>query len=135
MGLAALENIITERTTKGPFTSLFEFCKRIDLRTSNKRVLNILICAGAFDDIPGTRAQKVNDLEKIMDLAAEHKKVAATGQMGLFMMSPGLMINTKKHNNDDFIYQMIPDWSNKEKLEKEKEVIGFYLSAHPLEYL
>lgn len=128
VGLAALENIITERTAKGPFTSLMEFCKRIDLRTSNKRVLEHLICAGAFDSLPATRAQKVNDLEKIMDLAAEYKKVIATGQMGLFIMD-------RTHDNndsDDFIFQIIPEWSNKETLEKEKEVIGFYLSAHPL---
>lgn len=132
VGLAALENILAERSTKGPFTSLFEFCKRIDLRTSNKRVLEHLICAGAFDTIPGTRAQKVNDLEKIMDLAAEHKKVAATGQMGLFMMS-GAPEQSNESNTEEFTYQIIPDWSDKEKLEKEKEVIGFYLSAHPLE--
>ena len=132
VGLAALENILNERNTKGPFTSLFEFCKRIDLRTSNKRVLEHLICAGAFDDIPGTRAQKVHDLEKIMDLAAEHKKVAATGQMGLFLMSPEAHEKNENTLNEDFLYQAIPDWSNKEKLEKEKEVIGFYLSAHPL---
>ena len=93
--LLRLKILLHERTTKGPFTSLFEFCKRIDLRTSNKRVLEHLICAGAFDDIPGTRAQKVHDLEKIMDLAAEHKKVAATGQMGLFMMSPEAHEKTK----------------------------------------
>ena len=132
VGLAALENIIAERTAKGPFTSLFEFCKRIDLRTSNKRVVEHLVCAGAFDTIPGTRAQKVNELEKIMDLAAEHKKVAATGQMGLFMMS-GAQDTNDESSSEEFVYQIIPDWSDKEKLEKEKEVIGFYLSAHPLE--
>ena len=58
VGLAALENIIAERTAKGPFTHLFEFCKRIDLRTSNKRVIEHLICAGAFDDIPGNSRTK-----------------------------------------------------------------------------
>lgn len=129
VGLAALENIINERTQKGAFTSLFNFCNRIDLRTSNKRVVEHLICAGAFDSVSGTRAQKVNDLEKIMDLAAEQKKAAATGQMGLF----GLAQATPDAPAQDFIYQIIPDWSNKEKLEKEKEVIGFYLSAHPIE--
>ena len=131
VGLAALENIISERTTKGPFNSLLEFCKRIDLRTSNKRVLEHLICAGAFDEIPGTRAQKVHDLEKIMDLAAEYKKSAATGQMGLFgMHEENSLSNTV--SPEAFVYQAIPDWTDKEKLEKEKEVIGFYLSAHPL---
>lgn len=129
VGLAALENIIAERVKKGPFTSLFDFCNRIDLRTSNKRVIEHLICAGAFDTIPATRAQKVNDLEKIMELAAEQKKAAATGQMGLFGMAQA----TADAPAQDFTYQIIPDWSNKEKLEKEKEVIGFYLSAHPIE--
>ena len=132
VGRAALENIIAERASKGPFVSLFDFCKRVDLRTSNKRVIEHLICAGAFDTIAGTRAQKVHDLEKIMDLAAEHKKVAATGQMGLFGMATVDPTNTTA-TPDEFIYQMIPDWPDKEKLEKEKEVIGFYLSAHPLE--
>lgn len=129
VGLAALENIINERTKKGAFTSLFDFCNRIDLRTSNKRVVEHLICAGAFDSVSGSRAQKVNDLEKIMDLAAEQKKSAATGQMGLF----GWAQATPDAPIQDFTYQIIPDWSNKEKLEKEKEVIGFYLSAHPIE--
>lgn len=131
VGLAALENIISERTTKGPFSSLYDFCSRIDLRTSNKRVIEHLICSGAFDEVSGTRAQKVNDLEKIMELAAEQKKAAATGQMGLF----GAISTTTENSPslDSFVYQVIPDWSNKEKLEKEKEVIGFYLSAHPLQ--
>ncbi len=129
VGLAALQNIIAQRTAQGSFTSLLEFCKRIDLRTSNKRVLEHLICAGAFDPIPATRAQKIHDLEKIMDLAAEHKKVIATGQMGLF---GGATQETASESQEDFAYQVIPDWPDKEKLEKEKEVIGFYLSAHPL---
>ena len=129
VGLAALENIIAERVKKGPFNSLFDFCNRIDLRTSNKRVIEHLICAGAFDTIPATRAQKVNDLERIMDLAAEQKKAAATGQMGLFGMAQA----TAESPAQDFTYQIIPDWAEKEKLEKEKEVIGFYLSAHPIE--
>ena len=130
VGLAALENILHERTTKGPFTCLFSFCKRIDLRTSNKRVLEHLICAGAFDSLAGTRAQKIHDLEKIMDLATQHKKVVATGQMGLFGASESSI--TDNNSADDFIYQSIPDWPDKERLEKEKEAIGFYLSAHPL---
>lgn len=130
VGLAALENIIAERTQKGPFTSLFDFCSRIDLRTSNKRVIEHLICAGAFDGLPATRAQKVNDLEKIMDLATEQKKAAATGQMGLFGSATE---SSETSSTDNFTYQIIPDWSNKEKLEKEKEVIGFYLSDHPIQ--
>ena len=131
VGLAALENIIKERSTKGSFTSLFDFCMRIDLRTSNKRVVEHLICSGAFDSIPGSRAQKVHDLEKIMDMAQEQKKALATGQMGLFNTAPSADSSNPTHSQE-YLYTTIPDWSDKEKLEKEKEVIGFYLSAHPL---
>src|SRR5207237_10654064 len=86
VGLAELENIIDERTKKGPFNDLFDFCKRVDLRTANKRVIENLICAGAFDTLPGNRAQKYHAVEQLIDLAALHKKNALTGQMYLFGM-------------------------------------------------
>lgn len=127
VGLAALENIIAERTKK-PFIDLFDFCKRIDLRTSNKRVLEHLIYAGAFDTLPGNRAQKIAELETIMEKAAAQKKEEATGQMGLFS------VPTKAYSLDNlYTFAPLSDMSNKEKLEKEKEVIGFYLTSHPLE--
>lgn len=128
VGLAALENIIQERSKK-PFTDLFEFCKRIDLRTSNKRVIENLISAGAFDNLPGNRAQKYTDVEKIIELAADHKEREATGQMDLF----GSLTSSQTTTDDGYIFQALPEWSDKEKLEKEAEVVGFYLSAHPLD--
>ena len=128
VGLAALENIIQERKKK-PFLDMLDFCKRIDLRTSNKRVIENLVSAGAFDCLPGNRAQKHAEAEKIIDIAAEHKKNAATGQMGLF----GTRSNNTSGVDDFYAFQPLPDWSDKEKLDKEKEVVGFYLSAHPLD--
>lgn len=128
VGLAALDNIIKEREKK-QFADLLDFCKRIDLRTANKRVLENLVYAGACDQLPGNRAQKINELQRIMDLAAEHKKEKATGQMGLF----GALPNATKEQSDLYAFQPHPDLNDKEKLEKEKEVVGFYLSAHPLE--
>lgn len=127
VGLASLENILQERSKK-PFKDLFDFCKRIDLRSSNKRVIENLICAGAFDTLPGNRAQKMAELAHIMDIAAEYKQAQATGQMGLFGST-----NSPVEHDDFYAYQSLPEWSDKEKLEKEKEVIGFYVSAHPLE--
>jgi len=129
VGLAALENIIETREKK-PFLDLLDFCKKIDLRTSNKRVIEHLIFAGAFDNMPGNRAQKQNEIQQIMELAAAYKKAQLTGQMDLFGLTK------KKGNNEQdqlYGYQPIADWNNKEKLEKEKEVMGFYLSAHPLD--
>ena len=128
VGLAALENIIEERTKKGPFKDLLDFCKRVDLRTANKRVIESLICAGAFDTVHGNRAQQYSEVERIIDIAIAHKKNSLTGQMGLFAITP------KNANGDEmYTFALLPEWSDKEKLEKEREVIGFYISSHPLE--
>jgi DNA polymerase III subunit alpha len=127
VGLAALENIIEERTKKGPFKDLLDFCKRVDLRTANKRVIESLICAGAFDQFAGNRAQQFNEIAHIIDLAAAHKKDALTGQMDLFSFGQ------KKSADDFYAFTPLAEWPDKEKLEKEKEVIGFYISSHPLE--
>jgi len=126
VGLTALENIIAERTKK-PFNDMLDLCKRIDLRTSNKRVIENLICAGALDKLPGRRSQKHAEAQKIIDSAVEYKKSKATGQMGLFSRPDTQDTNTV------YEFQSLKEWDDREKLEKEKEVIGFYLSSHPLE--
>ncbi len=129
IGMISLENIIQERAKK-PFVDLLDFCTRIDLRTSNKRVIENLICAGAFDDMPGNRAQKFEELPKILEYALAKKKALQTGQMDLFGFA---------HENNDTEaeqgYHFSPriEWDNKTKLEKEKEVLGFFISAHPLD--
>jgi DNA polymerase-3 subunit alpha len=128
VGLTALENIIAERTKNGIFKDLLDFCKRIDLRTTNKRVIENLISAGAFDSMPGNRAQKYDELSAIMEQATAYKKDIATGQMGLFGAKPD---NVQHHSEYQFIHRA--EWSDKEKLEKEKDVMGFYISAHPLD--
>ncbi len=129
VGMASLENILQERQKK-PFVDLLEFCERIDLRTSNKRVIESLICAGTFDMLPGSRAQKHEELPKILDLAAEKKKATLTGQLGLFDIH-------EAQNSSTIIelykYPPVPEWSDKVKLEKEKEVMGIYISAQPLD--
>lgn len=127
VGSTALEAIMAERNKK-PFKNLFDFCKRVDLRVVNKRILENLICAGAFDSLCSNRAQQHEALAHIMDLASEHKTAMSTGQMGLF--------NTQKKDqfdNDNYAFPAIADWDIKTKLAKESEVMGFYLSAHPLD--
>jgi len=128
VGLAALENIIAERTKKGLFKDLLDFCKRIDLRTANKRVIENLICAGAFDTLPGNRAQQFDEIQSIIDQAIAYKRDTATGQMGLF--------GARVHTSDEpalHAFEARKEWSDKEKLEKEFNVMGFYVTAHPLE--
>jgi DNA polymerase-3 subunit alpha len=130
LGLAALENIIAEQA-KGPFKDLLDFCTRIDLRTVNKRVLENLNFAGAFDRLPGYRSQKQAELAKIMELAIATKEVRRTGQMQLFS---GPSSPSQDGTFEFYVYQPLVEWSMQEKLKYEKEIIGFYLSAHPLDH-
>lgn len=127
VGHAALDEIITVRA-KRPFRDLLDFCCRIDLRTVNKRVTESLICAGAFDTLPGNRAQKHHELPSLMEIAAERKKSLETGQMGLFSQPIALDGTQELHR-----YQAREEWVSSAKLEKEKEVLGFYLSGQPLD--
>ena len=83
VGGAALEAIIEERTDQ-PFQDLYDFCLRVDLRTVNKRVIESLICAGAFDHFPGYRSQQMSELETIIGQAQEEKERLKTGQTTLF---------------------------------------------------
>ncbi len=133
VGLAALQSMLEERGKK-PFTSLLELCKRVDLRVANKRVLESLIYAGALDCLPGNRAQKSAELDTIIERAHEEKEAAKTGQMGLFavLQEPKKESNEQSNDQDGYLFQPLPEWPDKEKLEKEREVAGFYLSSHPL---
>ncbi len=130
VGEAALENIMLERAKK-PFDDMLDFCMRVDLRTCNKRVIESLIYAGAFDSLSGNRAQKFEELSKIIDRALEKKKALITGQMGLFELS------APNQNNmtftERYVFAELADWPTPIKLEKEKEVVGLYLSAQPLD--
>jgi DNA polymerase-3 subunit alpha len=127
VGLAALENIIAERRKSGPFLDLLNLCTRIDLRTANKRVMENLVCAGAFDTLPGNRAQQFEEVATIIDRAIAFKKDKATGQIGLFATE-----EEKKGKLEIYEFTPLAEWPDRDKLEKEKEVVGFYLSSHPL---
>jgi DNA polymerase-3 subunit alpha len=129
VGSTALLAIIEERK-KGDFKDMLDFCKRVDLRVANKRVIENLTYAGATDSLPGSRAQKIAELDKIIDLAQQAKEAAKTGQMGLFDLGAEAK---QKPMEQYYAFQPMPEWPVKEILEKEKEVAGFYLSAHPLE--
>lgn len=129
VGETAIANILAERTKKGDFKDLFDFCMRVELRTCNKRVIEHLVAAGAFDGLPGNRAQKTEELVTIMEQAAHKKESAQTGQMDLFGMS------APSAQNEDSGYAFTPrdEWELQTKLEKEKEVMGLYVSARPLD--
>jgi DNA polymerase-3 subunit alpha len=129
VGGNAIESIIKARAEAGGrFKSLWEFCEKVDLRVMNSRVIQSLIKAGALDSL-GKRAPLMAAVDKAMERAQKAQKDAAQGQVGLF----GLFDEAPKagHGNDDL--PRVADWEEGERLANEKEVLGFFVSGHPLD--
>jgi DNA polymerase-3 subunit alpha len=135
VGEAAAENIITTRNESGPYTSIFDFAKRVNLKSVNKRSMESLAMAGAFDEFENThRAQyfyRENSedtifLEKIVKHANEFQLQQNSSQVSLFGDATEIEVK------DPELPQIDP-WTKLEQLKKEKEVTGFYMSGHPLE--
>lgn len=124
VGQTAINEIISARSTKH-FVDLSDFCKRVDMRIVNKRVIEQLIYAGAFDELPGNRAQKIAELSNIMDSATTYKRDRLSGQLGLF--------NNAQSVHTPYEFAPLPELSNKDLLQHEKDAIGFYVSSHPLD--
>ncbi len=126
VGLGAIEAIVSERESGGRFSTLFEFCERVDLRSVNKKVLESLVQAGAMDSLEGNRNQLFHALETATAYAASRAAEKARNQTSLF-------------DTDDEVDAMmptlpdLPDWDGKDKLAREKELLGFYISGHPLD--
>lgn len=132
VGRSASESIIAARTEK-PFTSLYDFCERIDLRVCNKRVFEALIHAGALDGLNGHRAQFVAALDGAMQSASLAQDEIATGQGSLFGAigaggAPGESAAPLQPTLPN-----IPPFSESDRLTQEKAILGFYISGHPLE--
>ncbi len=129
VGEAALENIFTERQKHGPFTDLFDFCRRIDLRKANRRVLESLIKSGATDALGPHRATLMASIDSAIKLAEKHSTEKATGQNDIFASSS----STKRSQAEKKPFTVVPDWSLNDKLQGEKDVLGVYLSGHPIQ--
>lgn len=127
VGETAIETILREREKDGPFLDILDFCKRVDLRTVNKRVLEHCIFSGAFSEFPGNRAQQYDELNTILEQAIEYKKRVATGQMSLF----GEIVE-QVDKKSVYVFKPKNEWSNADLLAKECDVLGVYMSAHPL---
>ena len=122
----ALESIIAARKKGGKFSSLVDFCSRVDMRVVNKRVIESLIKCGAFDSLKARRSQFLNVLEQAVEVAACKQKDAASGQIGLFGDDPTECV-------DDVVLPDIPELPKEQLLALEKEIIGFYVTGHPLD--
>jgi len=130
VGEAAVEDvIINERNTNGLFTGLYDLCKRVDLRKVNKRVLEALVKAGAFDEFNPCRASHFAELPTALRVAEQHGKMALTGQNDLF----GLAVNAEATDATETYTTPVEPWSEKAKLDAEKAILGLYLSGHPID--
>ena len=123
VGQAAVQLIIDERERSGPFKNLNEFARRVDLRAVGKRALECLIKVGAMD-VFGNRSAMLASLERIVSISSNHFRAAEAGQMSLFGEATGVVEDIQ-----------LPDVSNVDKREMlnwERELIGLYISDHPL---
>lgn len=127
VGEGPIEAIIEERDAGGPFSSIFEFCERVDLRKVNKRVLEALIKSGALDFTGATRNQLMVAMEDALDHGARVHKEKNDPQLSLFgdASEGGARINVP-------VLPDVPEWDERYRLTLEKEVLGFYISGHPL---
>jgi DNA polymerase III subunit alpha len=128
VGRSAIDSILAARRER-PFTSFFDFCERVDLRLCNKRVFEALIASGALDNLGGHRAQYWAVADSALQEASLKQQEAAVGQFSL--LSSGVQ-------GDDAIEapRILPNlapMNESERLTKEKEILGFYISGHPLE--
>jgi DNA polymerase-3 subunit alpha len=125
VGVGAVDNILAVRKKGGKFTSLLNFCERVDLRSVNKRVIESLIKSGAFDSL-GRRAVLIKKLESVMDKASLIQKETSNGQSALFQMERRVSLPEEAEIDD------AAEFSPDELLRMEKEMLGLYISGHPL---
>ncbi len=129
VGGSALESIIETREAEGPYKSLVDFCQRVDGRKVNRRVIESLIKAGAFDSLGAKRSQLTAILDQAMDQAQAAQRDRNSGQISLFTAMPAEQADQATHIE----LPEIPEWDEKQRLMLEKETVGFYITGHPLD--
>jgi DNA polymerase-3 subunit alpha len=135
VGHNAIESIISARAAlqaegAAGFVSLWQFCEKIDLRLMNKRVLESLCKAGALDAF-GPRAQVMAALDKSIERAQKSQRDVASGQHGLFGMFADPAPAAQQGSEDDL--PPAPAWDEHTRLQNEKDVLGFFVSGHPMD--
>lgn len=127
VGVAAVDTVIEERRKHGTFKDIFDFCRRIDLRKVNRRLLEAMIRAGALDKLGPNRATMMNSLTTAIHLADQHHQNQNAGFADMFGFE------SAKLEQSPTDYNVIPEWKDDERLQGEKETLGLYLTGHPIE--
>jgi DNA polymerase-3 subunit alpha len=126
VGVGAVQQIVLARTGNTRFNDFFDFCGRVDLRTVNRKTIESLIQAGAFDSLHANRAELIDGLDRAMAYGQSVQEAAGRGQSSLFEAGGPTEIQMKP------TLPPVQPWTEGEKLSKEKAVLGFYVSGHPL---
>jgi DNA polymerase-3 subunit alpha len=127
VGEAAMESILATRDKEGDFRSLEDFCARVDLRLVNRRVLESLIKAGAFDSLGLPRAHLMANADAALETGQRQQRERAEGQGSFFDLLPASPSAAKPEP-----VAVVPEWDADQRLAFEREVLGFYVSGHPL---
>ncbi|MGN1384645.1 MAG: DNA polymerase III subunit alpha [Clostridia bacterium] len=130
VGTAAVDEIVEERTKNGEFKDFADFCERIKDLSVNKKCVESLTKAGAFDYFEQTRSTLIASYETIIDTISNSDKKSFDGQVSMFDLTP---VENKKIDEIKYNYTILPEYTEKEMLFMEKEMLGIYISGHPLE--
>jgi DNA polymerase-3 subunit alpha len=125
VGQGAMESALREREARGEFASLEDFCRRVDARIANRKILESLVKCGAFDFLGRERAELFACIDESLAAATESHKDRASGQVSLFDDMPPPASKPSVH-------RIVP-WTEHEKMSYEKELLGFYVTGHPLD--
>lgn len=126
VGESAAQCVVDERAKNGPYKDFMDFLKRVDLKTVNKRALEVLIKTGAFDKLGQNRPTLLQNMERAVSYVDQMRKSKEEGQNSLFEA-----VGEKEFS--DFVFEEVEDLPRMEKLNQEKECIGIYVSGHPLD--
>lgn len=127
LGPSAVEAVRAARNEVGRFRSIYQFCEKVDLSCINRRMIESLIRAGAMDSLEGSRAQLMAAVEGAMEAGARVWRDRACGQAGLFGGG-----DVEEHPDPPL--PAVAEWTGKDKLAGEKEMLGYYVTGHPLEH-
>jgi DNA polymerase III alpha subunit len=130
VGEKAVEVILESRGKEGPFDSLFDFCRRVDLAAVNRRVVESLIKCGAFDSTQMSRARMLAVLDEAIRIGQAVQRDSQSNQIDIFGLLGGENKAAKKPGH---IYPEVEEWSVQQSLAFEKEALGFYITGHPLD--
>ena len=128
VGEKAVESIRETRERTGPFESLFDFCRRVDLNVTNRRVLESLIKCGAFDSTGVFRARLMASLDDALKTGQSSRRDRDSAQIGMFDM-----LEAPEAKDPMDAYQSVDEWTGGQLLAFEKEALGFYITGHPLD--